>query len=119
MSKYKEIIKDHKKVDMVERAEEPRTGGWELFILHNSEYRQLIKADVDLPNVNDPIETSAVDTSGICISSVLAMMLCEAHVSFPFDNIAAWIKCKYTVCDTTQNLCMVSEVKAKTTKQWL
>ena len=54
MSKYKEIIKDHKKVDMVERAEEPRAGGWELFILHNSEYRQLIKADVDLPNVMTP-----------------------------------------------------------------
>lgn len=54
MSKYKEIIKDHKKVDMVERAEEPRTGGWELFILHNSEYRQLIKADVDLPNEMTP-----------------------------------------------------------------
>ena len=69
---------------------------------------------------NDSIVPSTVDTSVICISGVLAMMPCEAHVTIFFGHIAAQNKVKpHSLYVTTQNLCMVSEVKAKTTKQLL
>ena len=45
------------------------------------------------------------DTSVICISGVLAIMLCEAHVTISFGNIAAQNKVKpHSLYVTTQNL---------------
>ena len=65
---------------------------------------------------NESVVPSTVDTSVICISGVLAMMTYEAHVTISFGHIAAQHKVKpHSLYVTTQNLCMVSEVKAKTT----